>query len=701
MKKWFGILLLFTLLFSNGVLAEIIISEPEDVYNLGDRIYISADGVDGTKEGNFNINLICANNSINLVKIPARSFGSDQAYSLPYVILDRQNLELEDLNGILGECQIKASVGDLESFTKTFVITKEIRVEAYLDDSVYKPGETATLKIDAVKANGEVVNGVLEVINGTEFSRDVKEGLATGEFKIPDTIEAGMYFLTAVVYDSDAQGKLNEGQTVVSYEVAQVPTTVVLSLSSEIVAPESEFTAGLSVFDQSGKEMTGTGFVKLISPLGKETEMSVNTGEYVSFNFPSDASAGEWRVLGIFGEIGEERTFSVSENEKVEFYFEDSILVVRNIGNVPYVNKNISIKVADKTENLFLNNLGINETRKFRVRGGDGLTDVEVGDGVSLFTGQVVLTGSAVTVKDLKEVGIFKSYSVVWIFLILILATIGYILFRKYRKTKTLGETNSGNIFSRKVNNVKSSITSSLPSKVQSRFGSTLHLTNKSAHSQSLDEKSHISEDNTMIDLTNKRSGRAESTLVIKGEKYPTSVICLNVKNLESINPNSVSSLKKLIEDGAGEKGFIDWSQDHVFIIFSPISTKTYNNELLASKAAFKILKSLEAHNRRSRDKIEFNMAVHTGQLICSKEGSRLKYTGIGNTISFARKMADSDTGKLLVSDSIRKRMLRDLKVIRHAQIGENAVYSVTEIKNKEANEAKLKDLLGRMKEPE
>jgi hypothetical protein len=41
--------------------------------------------------------------------------------------------------------------------------------------------------------------------------------------------------------------------------------------------------------------------------------------------------------------------------------------------------------------------------------------------------------------------------------------------------------------------------------------------------------------------------------------------------------------------------------------------------------------------------------------------------------------------------------MLRDLKVTKVKSIGDNPIYSVSEIKNREANETKLKDLLKRM----
>lgn len=69
----------------------------------------------------------------------------------------------------------------------------------------------------------------------------------------------------------------------------------------------------------------------------------------------------------------------------------------------------------------------------------------------------------------------------------------------------------------------------------------------------------------------------------------------------------------------------------------------------------------------------------------------------MGNTISLAKKITDSDSGKLAVSESIRKKLIRDLQVGEKKEIGGNQVYEISEIRDKTANAAKLKDLLKRM----
>ena len=132
-----GFLFIFLVQF---VSAEIILSEPDAIYNLGDRLYVSVDGLVGTESGNLNINLVCGNSTTNLVKISGRAFSSEepQLYSIPYKILDPVDLEIANISSILGSCQILASLGADASSTNTFEITNNVLVSASLNKSNYE-----------------------------------------------------------------------------------------------------------------------------------------------------------------------------------------------------------------------------------------------------------------------------------------------------------------------------------------------------------------------------------------------------------------------------------------------------------------------------------------------------------------------------------------------------------------------------------
>ena len=693
MKKLGLLFVLMFVLMSSFAFAEISISEPLDIYNLGDRLYITADGLVGTENGNLNINLACGNRTTSLVKIPARAFSTEDAmsYSVPYKILNTEDLEITNLSETIGACQVIASIGASVASTKTFTITKNVVVVASLNKASYNPGEAVNVNIEAVKANGVPLNGVVEGSNASDFSKAIEQGVVSEIFIMPETIEAGTYVLTVRAYDVGRSGVLNEGSTSVFFDINQVASSIIMSLSDMAVVPGEELTIGAEVFDQSGIKMDGTVSLEIISSNGDIIESTVPNNDFASVNFPSNATAGVWNIIASFNDLSEIREFEIVEVQKVEFEFEDSVLSVTNVGNVVY-NKTIEIEIGEDILVLDLK-IGIGEVRKFNVRAPNGEYEVVIGDGESSITRNVLLTGNVVKISDLKEVGIFKGYSVVWIFLIIILGGIGTVFFIRYRKTKTLG---NGGIGKGVINKIKVKVFGKVPVNIKSHVNNSLNFTNKSPKVQGLDDKNYSHEDKTMVDFTKKDVMTAESTLVLKGDKYVSAVVSLSVKNHDKLSEIAKEALHKAISGAQKKKGLVDWRGDYVFVVFSPIVTKTYKNEALATKEGMEILNSLNEYNKKFKDKIEFNVGVHVGELIASKEGGKLKYTSIGNTISLAKRISDSDSGKLIVSDEIRKKLLRDLTTTKGKEIGSNQTYLVSEVKNRAADAAKLKDLLKR-----
>jgi len=712
MKRKMCFVLIFIFMIS-FVLADISLLEPQDVYNLGDKLYVTAEGLIGADTGNLNVDLVCGNKTLNLERMSARRYAGEDPlpYSLPYKILDKKDLEIENLTDIIGECQVKLTIGSQVAITNVFTITNTILTTAVLEKESYNPGEGITVNVEAIKANGDLLNGFVEGMNVTSFSKAIENGFVTEVFSMPETIEAGTYELGIKVYDKGKEGILNEGFTTVSFKINQVASNMMISLSGDEVMPGEEFTIGAEIYDQSGIEMIGTVSARVLSPKNDEIELVIPTGEFQSFNLPINATPGVWKVITSFNFLVEQRDFEVLENPQVEFEFgEDGVLVVRSIGNAKY-NGTIEIEIGKETRELELV-MEIGEVRKFSLRAPQGEYDVVVSDGESSASQQVLLTGNAISISDLKEVGIFKAYSIVWVFLILVLGAAGIVFFIRYKKTRTLGggkqisktfgavKESVGVIkgtVSSAGSKVRSKVSANVPSKMKNHISSSMNFTTKSPRVQGLDSDSYSHEDKSLVDLTKKAGGTAESTLVLKGEKHPSAIVALSVKNYSALKDHAKKALINTINETKDMKGLVDWRGDYVFVVFSPIVTKTYKNEVLAVKAGFMIMKTLTGYNKKFKENIDFNLGVHAGELIASKKDGKLKYTSIGNIISLAKRIADSDNGKLIVSDDVRKKLLRDLKVHKGKEIGKSQTYEVSEIKNRAADEAKLKELLKRM----
>lgn len=118
----------------------------------------------------------------------------------------------------------------------------------------------------------------------------------------------------------------------------------------------------------------------------------------------------------------------------------------------------------------------------------------------------------------------------------------------------------------------------------------------------------------------------------------------------------------------------------------------------MAVKIALNISKDLAAYNKKMSGDLKYGISVNQGDLVSKKSGAKLKYTGIGNTIPFANKIAEISDGNVLVPETIRRGLMRDLKVLVVNEINKKKIYSVEEIKNTEANKEKLNDLLKRIK---
>lgn len=695
--------LIFFVVLIGFASAAITLNAPAEVYNLGDRLYVSASGIVGADSGNLNIDLICGNQTINLVKISARSFDADdeQTYSIPYKILNKEDLEISDVSKIIGSCRVFANLNGQSAFTEVFTISDDVTVFAELDNTGYDPSENIQLTIKANRADGQPFSGFFQISNATEISGVIEDGVNTQIFTLPSNTKAGVYELKITAYDNDLNGILNSGENSIKFIINQVPTSIVSSISEVEVTPETELTFGADVLDQTGDKIKGSVSLEVIPSKGNVSNLEFDSGEFTDFLFSADASPGVWKAIFSFGDLKSEKEFTMLEFQKAEFEILDSILTIKNVGNAPYT-KLVEIKIGDAIQTLNELKIGVGESKQFRLRAPDGEYEIIVSDGENSINTLSLLTGRAVSIKDLENVGIFTGYSVIWIFLILVLGATGLVLFLRHRSTRTIGVKNQnsgffgkiknffGNLFHRSKNVVAST-------KYGSGVSNSLLFTNKSPAVQSLDSTQHRSEDESMVDLTNMGTSDAEYAQVLSGQKHRSAVISVSIRNAEDLSDHAKEELSKIINKSKISKGVVDWKGSHIFVIFSPVVTRTYGNEMLASRAALKMYEDFNEYNRKFKDKIDFNLGVHAGELVSSKENNRLKYTGIGNTIALAKRMADSDNGKMIVSEEIRKKMLRDMRAIKSHEINKHQTYSVTGIRNKDADKARLKDLLDRM----
>ncbi len=636
-------------------------STPQEMYNLGDDIYITVTTIPASNYGNLNVNLNCDNLSTNILKWPVAYFGEQYEYQLPVKTLNKEDMEVDSVEEIIGNCHISATLGDEQDSTNNFVVTRDILIDASLNKVKYNPGEKITLTVTAKKANGDYLNGVLAVSGATSFKKAVAEGQAIDSFTLPETTEAGDYELELFVYDTDrGEVIMNSGNRSLLFSINQIADFIEVVLSDIEAEPGNDFSFSTNIYDQSGKQMDGVVNVLASSSNEEEFQTTLQSGSSGSVKLPFNATSGTWKIRASLKDIVEEREFSVKSVQKVYFEFLDSILIVKNIGNDIY-NKTIEVRIGDKLESLDVNILP-GEERKFNLKAPKGEYVVLVNDGNDSLEKSLLLTGGAVSIDNVGALGWFNKYPTLWLVIIFILCVVtGFFLYKYKRRTVKSIEDND----EEEVGDTKK------PNKTKK----------------------------IMIDINKLKLGEAEANAAMKGDKAKSTVVSLKLSNYNDFKEPTKQEFDKILSSCVkGTKGMVDFRGEYIFIVYSPVVTKTFENEKTAAKVAFELLNKMTEYNRKFAEKMEFNIGMNSGDLITSldKKG-KLEYTSVGNTILLAKRISDLGKAKMFVSEDVKLRLGREFKFEKHGVLGKNNIYSVEDMQDKRLDNEKLANILKRI----
>ena len=131
-------------------------------------------------------------------------------------------------------------------------------------------------------------------------------------------------------------------------------------------------------------------------------------------------------------------------------------------------------------------------------------------------------------------------------------------------------------------------------------------------------------------------------------------------------------------------------------MIFSPAITRKTKNQTDAVRTALSLSKALREHNHKFREKIEFGISVHTGNLINKVDKGILKFTGVGNTLSLAKRLAEISKGEVLLSKEIHEKTISEVKAEKVNKDGFD-VFTVNKVVEGERNRKFVQDFLNRL----
>jgi hypothetical protein len=341
-------------------------------------------------------------------------------------------------------------------------------------------------------------------------------------------------------------------------------------------------------------------------------------------------------------------------------------VTVTNIGNIPY-HKDIEVGLNDKTFVKRID-LELGESEQFKLTGYNDLYTVKITDGeTELNQAGVMLTGYALRVDPVSggRSFLFMKNPIIWIFLAVIIVLVVLFLLRSRFKKKSYayyGEQSSGMNSSSAVKTMSSMPVSSQEKKIDPAI------------------------------IYTPGPARAEQGMVSTGKREKAAVMILKIKN--SIGRETRQHIEKAVESIYEKKGAVYEHANFIYAIFTPLMGGNGSIELTAAKTAEQIFEVLKEYNRKFREKIEFGIGIHTGEIIGSVEHKKLKFTALGNSVILAKKLADIADKKILISKEAYEKTV-GLKADKFSE-GSVDYYEVKQIVDHEKSKKFIDDFLKR-----
>jgi hypothetical protein len=690
MKKRFVVLtLVLVLFFITTVSAGVYFSQPEENYNLGDNIIVNLT-VEPIEAGFPEITLNCDGESVMV--LPSSYNNGKGVIEFPLT-----SSWIEDMNG---DCYFLAEFSnDVNGKSREFKISNELDVSLSIDSFFAEPGETITINGNARRLNGVGVNGEVEITipllsrfnvveevvsNETESSNESEsnessvevEGsvdngayygqISGGDFSVvitlPKDIPAGDYRIDALAFEEQDGERTSEGLSMANLNVFQIPTSIDVALNNQNFDPGESLNFKAILKDQTEVIISEEISVIISDEAGMRIfEQIVLSEDTFDFVIKTNQSAGYYEILASSNELESLKSFYINEKAIVSLVLDNETLIVTNVGNIPY-KKDIQVDLNGKPFVKSLN-LELSESHSFKLTGANQEYDIKISDGETELVQQgVALTGRAIGIKNLKGEGSISVKPIIWIFFIIVFGAGVLFLLRSVMKKKSFTYG-----FNKKKSKSADVVELSAPKSKPKKQGSPLVPPNQ-----------------------------AEQVLVLQGEKSRAGIVVLKIKN--KISSFSKQSLEKAIEPIYGKRGAVYEQGDYIFILFSPLMTKTTKNEVLAARAAEKIKSVLNHHNKKFKDKIEFGLAVNSGSIINKVENKKLKFTALKNVMVAAKRLAESSDGQILVTKEAYERGISEIKAEKK-KIGNGDVYELRRVVDHDQNKKFLKGFVERMEQ--
>lgn len=588
--------------------AEMFIAQPQNLYNLGDYLETTITITPPVETNAFlTSDLNCGNSTISIYRASVH-LNAGETREVPIEI----KLDPEVISSAKGNCAISAKYSSESSTSQAFELSSLINLALNIDYSSYNPQDNVQITGTAIKANGQALEGFIEIYSEALQAR--AGGLVeAGKFKLnislPADTPAGIIQLSAHAYERDNSNNIaNEGNSSIQIKVNQVPVSFSLALEKEEFVPGSSISIKAILLDQTNNEMNKEAQLEIYNPVKEQTvSRKIRTNQQLSLSTEYNSSSGYWTITSISENLTATRQIFISELQNLSFKLANNTLTISNRGNIAYT-RAINITIGSSQEILELN-LPVNEKKEFKLKAPNGEYSIGAFTGEETIPiGKTYLTGRAVSVET-RGAAIKSTAKIVsWLLIILALCII---VWHYYRKT-----------------NIHSAIT-----RMPQRF----------------------------VPLK-KYEGKENNKDTRQGERKEAAIISLKVKNLSELEKKKGKSFMAL-EDAlakARSSGARVTATENERMLVLPLNKGNQREGMLKAFAlAQNIKKALENANNETYYKIEYGIGIHVSELLEEKTGG---YSQLDNSFGITKRISSNAENEILCSEQAQKKVIGSIK---------------------------------------
>lgn len=318
-------------------LADIAIQTDQNIYNIGNKIKVSASVLETNNfDGLFKLAIACSDYNLQYFITPiSLEANSRTAVSAP---------ELTVTSSMLGNCTVKGTLTTTEDSTveehdsNYFGVTNLLSVLPVNAKITAPPGDTIQIAAVVNEAYG---NNVLKAptkitLDNEMYPVDAADGRLNFNIVAPKNIKSGRHTIEIESYDS----KGNSGSNSIELEITAIPSYIKIELNSDILAPGSKTAIVSSIYDQADDLINDSLELEMISPKNdKIFKKLVNSNEKLEYEFSQYAQPGIYKLAATYKNLVSQDTITIGTIRDVQIKYENESVFLENTGNVPFIDE--------------------------------------------------------------------------------------------------------------------------------------------------------------------------------------------------------------------------------------------------------------------------------------------------------------------------------------------------------------------------